>query len=413
MAKKKPDGSLVKAIDFSPNSTAENYQWQSTLVRNPFHPNPDRTISSRQTILIIDRCVPIYDRESGSRRLFEIIKIFTALNFKVIFAADDGYKNEPYTSILQSLQVEVLCFQLGCNIAIEEQIKRRLSSVELVWICRPELGQKYIPLVKQNNKIKVIYDTVDLHYLRLKREGQILKNSDNNWREMQAQELLMAAQADLTITVTATEQEILQKQSINNIEVIPNIHHFYQGNVSDFDSRAGVLFIGGYNHKPNVDAVKWLCNEIMPLVWQQQPELNVTLLGSNPTAEIQSLANNRITVTGYIKDVTPYFLSHKLFVSPLRYGAGMKGKIGQSLEYSLPVVSTAIGAEGMNLVAERDILEANNTRDFAAQILCLDRDARLWQKLSSNSVRTIAPYHPQRIQQKLLGIINNLLKIEY
>ena len=404
MAKKKPDGSIVKAIE-------SEHKLQPIFERHFVSNNPSKP-TILPTILIIDLFVPIYDKESGSRRLFEIIKIFKSLNFRVIFAADDGYKNEPYTSVLQSLQVEVLYTQLGDNIAIERQIKRRLSSIDLAWICRPELCQKYIPLIRQNNKIKVVYDTIDLHYLRLKREGELLKIGNNKWQEMQTKELSIASQTDLTITVTATEQKILQEQSINNVEVIPNIHLSYKRKIPDFNSRSGILFIGGYNHSPNVDAVEWLCHEIMPLVWQQQPNLKVTLLGSNPPAEVKSLANSRIAVTGYIKDVAPYFLSHKLFVSPLRYGAGMKGKIGQSLEYSLPIVSTAIGAEGMNLVNERDILQANNTRDFAVQILRLDRDIQLWQKLSSNSALAIAAYHPQQIKSKLSGVVNNLLKID-
>ncbi|MGD1921470.1 MAG: glycosyltransferase, partial [Pleurocapsa sp.] len=118
-----------------------------------------------------------------------------------------------------------------------------------------------------------------------------------------------------------------------------------------------------------------------------------------------------ISVTGYIEYVTPYFLSHKLLVSPLRYGAGMKGKICHSLEYSLPIVSTGIGTEGMNLIPEQNVLEANNTKDYAAQILRLYNNGDLWQKLSSNSHQAIAAYHPQQIQKQLSEIVNNLFTI--
>ena len=401
------------------NANRFKQKWQHVLDNYLFNLGVKNThVASRKflgkkTVLVIDSYMPSYDKESGSRRLFEIIKVFKSLDFHVIFAADNGYKDEPYTSVMQSLQVEVLYTELGYGVTIEQQIKQRLSLIDLAWICRPELSQKYIPLVKQNNKIKVIYDTIDLHYLRLKREWELTNNLDSNskskWQQMQAKELSMASLSDLAITVTTNEQKILQDRSIERVEVIPNVHFPYQGNIPDFKSRSGILFIGGYNHTPNVDGVKWLCQEIMPLVWQQQPDLKVTLLGSNPTAEVKSLANSRITVTGYIEDVSTYFLSHKLFVSPLRYGAGMKGKIGQSLEYSLPIVSTKIGTEGMNLVSEQNVLEANNTRDFALQILRLYNNVLLWQKLSANSTQAIALYHPQQIKKQLFKIVNNLL----
>ena len=227
------------------------------------------------------------------------------------------------------------------------------------------------------------------------------------WQQIKKIELAAASQANLTITVTATEQKILRQQGINNVAVIPNIHLPYQGKIPDFDRREGILFIGGYNHLPNVDAVTWLCREIMPLVWQTQPEIKVTLLGSNPNGEVRSLASDRIIVTGYVRDITPYFLSHKLSVSPLRYGAGMKGKIGHSLEYALPVISTAIGTEGMDLMPEIDVLEGNSSEELARQIIRLYNDKQLWHQLSRNCHRAIASYSPNKIQQKLSLIVNS------
>ena len=360
-----------------------------------------RKHSGNKTILVVDSYMPSYDRESGSRRLFELLKIFKSLGYHVIFAADNGMKEEPYASVLQGLQIEVLYTQDGYGMAIESQIESRLGLIDLAWICRPELNQKYAPIVRQKPEVKLIYDTIDLHYLRLKRARAIDPEhcTKQAWIEMQAQELKMAHQADLTITVTAIEQEILEHQAVDNVAVIPNVHTAYSGDVPSFESREGILFIGSYNHLPNVDAVVWLCEEVMPLVWQSQPEIMVTLLGNNPSPEVLALAGDRVTVTGYIDDVSPYFLSHKLSVSPLRYGAGMKGKIGHSLEYSLPVVSTNIGTEGMNIVTEEHILEANDAHSFAQQIVRLYNNASLWNLISSNSSTAIAPYSPAAIEK--------------
>jgi tetratricopeptide (TPR) repeat protein len=368
----------------------------------------------QETILVIDSYMPSYDRESGSRRLFELLKIFKALNYHVIFVADNGVKEEPYVSVLQNLQIEVLYTQSGYGKTIEEQIESRLKLINLAWTCRPELNQKYASLIRRQPEIKLIYDTVDLHYLRLKRAWGIDPSQypKEEWVEMQAKELNMAQQADLTITVTTMEQKILEAQGIEQVAVIPNIHRTYQDEIPHFAQREGILFIGSYNHAPNVDGVLWLCQEVMPFVWQINPDIKVTLLGHNPSPEVLALGSDRITVTGYIDDVSPYFLSHKLSVSPLRYGAGMKGKIGQSLEYSLPVVSTHIGMEGMNLVAEEHILAANNALDFAQQIIRLYTDADLWQKLSSNASKAIANYSPAAVQLKVAEIVQQIKTIE-
>ena len=405
---------LVNAVKFK-------QKWQNVLQPESYLPNvgidnvplASRKYSGSLTILVIDSYMPSYDKESGCRRLFELLKIFKALNYHVIFAADNGVKDEPYTSILQNLEIEVLYTQQGYGTLIEEQINARLSTIDLAWICRPELNEKYLPLIRQRS-IKVIYDTVDLHYLRLKRAWEIEPNSIEaaEWIEMQAKELKIAYQADLTITVTPTEQKILAEQKVSNIAVVPNIHTAYRGDIPSFDRRLGILFIGSYNHPPNVDGVVWLCREIMPLVWQKNPDITVTLLGSSPSAEVLALKSDRITVTGYIDDVTPYFLSHKLSVSPLRYGAGMKGKIGQSLEYGLPVVSTSIGTEGMNLIPERHILEANTTTEFAGRILRLENDSHLWQRLSINAQEAIASFTPEAVKQKLSRVFQQLITTE-
>jgi glycosyltransferase involved in cell wall biosynthesis len=359
--------------------------------------------------------MPCYDKESGSRRLFQLLKIFKELNYHVIFAADNGVKDEPYTSILQNLQIEVLYTQDGYGTSPEEQIKVRLPLVDLAWICRPELNEKYLPIVRQQANIKIIYDTIDLHYLRMKRACEISPEKDvqalTEWINMQARELKIAHQADLTITVTPVEKEILQQQGVLNVAVIPNIHEPYASENTEIDTsfhaRKNILFIGSYTHPPNVDAVLWLCSEIMPIVWSKIPKVTVTLLGSNPTPEVQNLECDRIKVTGYVEDVSPYFLTHRVFVSPLRYGAGMKGKIGQSLEYALPIVSTSIGTEGMGLIHEQNVLEANTTEGFAEEIVKLYQNESIWNHLAANSQKAISVYTPRSIRQSLNQLLVN------
>lgn len=276
------------------------------------------------------------------------------------------------------------------------------------------MNQKYAPIVRQQPKIKIIYDTIDLHYLRLQRAWELLPQPRSmekakEWLMMQQTELTMAHEADVTITVTATEKELLEEQAVENIAVIPNIHSPYQGEKPDFSERSSLLFIGNYNHPPNVRAVILLCEEIMPIVWQKLPEVKVTLLGNNPPEEVKQLAHDyRVSVPGFIPDVSPYFLSHRVFVAPLQYGAGMKGKIGQSLEFGLPIVSTAIGTEGMNLVNQKDVIEANSTQDFAEAILRLYEDKMLWNQIASTCEQAIYDDLPESFKSNLKELMEQL-----
>ncbi len=403
------------------NCTKFQQKWQKYLNANGYFPNQGienvpktaRKYQGNQTILVIDSYMPCYDKESGSRRLFQLLKIFKELNYHVIFAAENGVKDEPYVSELQNLQIEVIYTQDGYGLIPEEQIKARLPLIDIAWICRPELNEKYLPIMRQKSEIKVIYDTIDLHYLRLKRAWELSPDRGGQkvgeWLDMQAKELKMAHKADLTITITPVEQTILHQQGVSNVAVIPNIHTLYQGKTKSFSERQGILFIGSYNHPPNIDAVIWLCQEIMPVVWTEMPEVVLTLLGNNPTEEVKNLASEKVIIPGYIADVTPYFTNNRIFVSPLRYGAGMKGKIGQSLEYRLPIVSTDIGIEGMNLIPGKNILIANKTARFAAQILRLYQDPIIWEKLAKNGEDAIESYLPSTVQENLKKLIEELI----
>ena len=402
------------------NQTKFATKWAAELANYPSdNSNQGIAAASRRhlgskTILVIDTYAPCYDRESGGRRIWELLQIFKQLDYHIIFIPDNGAKEQPYVEMLQDSSIEVVYTEQGYDTPVEQHLKRLLPLVDLAWVCRPQLYEKYAPLIRQHNKIRLIYDTVDLHYLRLQRaaeiEGDNLENM-RQWVRMQVKELKAAHEADLTIAITPVEQLILREQQVQNLAVVPNIHRVSTVAKNSFQKRQGLLFIGSYNHSPNVDAAEWLVREIMPLVWQEIPDLTVTLMGNNPSAEVKALGKDlRIAVTGYVADVTPHFQSHRVFVAPLRYGAGMKGKIGQSLEYCLPIVSTKIGIEGMGLVDQENVLEANQSQEFARQIVRLYSEEKLWHHLASNSEKAIAPFAPDFVREQLKHIFDSLLE---
>ena len=118
--------------------------------------------------------------------------------------------------------------------------------------------------------------------------------------------------------------------------------------------RKGVLFVAGFAHPPNVDAARWLVTEVMPRVRERAPDLDLWLVGANPTAEVQALAGERVHVTGYVTDeqLQAFYRAARIAVVPLRFGAGVKSKVVEALRYGLPLVTTAVGAQGLEELDE-------------------------------------------------------------
>ncbi|TZF86015.1 glycosyltransferase (plasmid) [Pedobacter sp. BS3] len=366
----------------------------------------------KKTILIIEDNLPAYDKSSGAQRLFELIKLFTSLNLQVIYLPDDGQLTEPYYTELQSMGVISILHRPNRK-AMLRQLKNSLSIIDYAWISRPSLNKKYRPVICKNKNIRLIFDTVDLHYIRMLRQAE--QQQDEKLRKgalkTKLQELDIARKSDATITVTHTEKNILEEQGIRNVYVIPNIHtpKIVQP-VLSFGERQGILFIGGYKHQPNVDAALWLVQEIMPLVWQHQKNIPLYLLGSYPPPEVNALASEQVFVPGYLPNVSSYFKESRVFVAPLRYGAGMKGKIGQGLEYGLPTVSTTIGAEGMNLIHDQNVLIADDVKDFADAIIRLYNDEPLWNTIHAATGEAISAYSPEKVKQQLEQLFEDLAK---
>ncbi|WP_072924567.1 glycosyltransferase [Microcystis aeruginosa] len=399
------------------NQTKFREKWSKVLTKHLDNdannvPRAARSLQGKPTILVIDSYVPLYDRESGCVRLLNILKLLLNLGYSVIFFPDNGYPEQPYTSVLQQLGIEVI-YGTPQRYNLEEKLIKYLPLIDGVWLCRPELCDKYMDLIRLKTKAPIIYDTIDLHFLRLKRQKDYLdpsyQNTSWSWETYQKLELNYANQAEATVVVTEDEKQVLSSLGVNNVWVIPNIHEeiFLSEKVA-FDQRSGLVFIGSYNHPPNIDAVKWLCLEIMPLVWASRPDIIVNLLGSNLKDEVKELANDQVVVTGYVPEVEPYFQKNRIFVAPLRFGAGMKGKIGQSLSLGLPTITTRIGAEGMGLIDHQDVLIADTAEEFAQAVIELYDNMELWQKLADNSLETIKRYQPATVQTNLQALLSNL-----
>lgn len=378
----------------------------------PLHVPSLTTNQDQISILFIDDFIPTPDQDSGSNRLFKIMQLVKSIGLHVIFLPANGIKTPRYFEKMTREGFEVL-YRFPNRKGMIEILENKLNSIDAVWVCKPNNNMEFSFLFEKKKDLYWIYDTIDLHFIRLKREAELSLNTSlmEKANGIKKIELGIAKRADVTLAITNDEHDILQKEGIANIKVIPNIHERQEisGKIVPYNERVGLLFIGGYLHRPNVDAARWLVEDIMPLVWQDDPLITLTLLGSNPTDEILALRSDRVFVPGFIRDVSSYFFRSRVFVSPLRFGAGMKGKIGQSLEFGLPIVSTDIGVEGMGLRDQVDVMVANDSVEFAKKILTIYQSSELWHQIHQSTKEVLKPFSPEVVKQQLRELLKEFI----
>jgi len=356
-------------------------------------------------ILVINYAVPTPDRDSGSVRIFGILRIMASMGLSVTFAADKLENDENYIAALSGLGIKVIQGYTD----IRSHLQRFGNGYSVAIISLPEMGVRYLSLVRAYAaQAQLNYDTVDLHHIRLGMEAKITgnKNLAKTAEKYRQLEMACCTSADRVFAITENEKRsILENWPNTRVDVIPNIH---SASVSPhpWSMREGLVFIGNYNHTPNVDAVVWFVREVLPLIRRGMPGIKFKILGNNPPDSVNSLASHNVMVAGWVPDPAPYFDAARVFVAPLRYGAGMKGKLGQAMSLGLPVVTTRIGAEGMGLEDNVHALIADTPEAFSAAVLRLHGDEALWQRIQRESAAHVGNHFSE---SAVAGILREIL----
>jgi len=370
-----------------------------------------------KNVLIIDSIIPEYNKDSGSRRLLEIIKLLLKNKVGVFLMADKKeyrYKKE-YIKTYEDLGVIVYQPSIDSDNKLITKhifIKTIAPNLHYAWLHRPDVFMKYHAIIKKTNKnCQLIYDMVDFHYLRLIRqwEQHKIKKFKIDAEKHLKMEVENCRKADQIILISENDKKYLRNyyNQESKMVVIGNVHKFLQKpkTFKTFTNRKQLLFVGGFKHLPNIDAVLFCHNEVMPLVWEQDPSIELIIVGSHPTPEILELHSGKIIIKGFVDDISKFFSDAKLFIAPLRYGAGIKGKIGQSFEHSLPVVTTEVGAEGFNFSPYSIDMIANSAEGLASNIIKLYEDEKLWNAISDHSDKIIAPFSISHIESQLETVL--------
>jgi glycosyltransferase involved in cell wall biosynthesis len=313
-----------------------------------------------------------------------------------VFIPSNLAYEDRYSASLQALGVEVL-FHPHVQ-SINDHLKKSGHLYDSIILSRAYVAECFIDaVVEYAPRSTLLFDTVDLHFLREMRQAEV-EQDDGKMKAALKQrdlELNLVEQSDITLVVSGAEVGLLREayleqypgESPPRIEVLSNIHHAH-GCDKSFHERKDILFIGGYNHPPNVDAVMYFVGEVFPLLRERLPDIRFLIIGSHPPESFAKFDGDGIEVVGYVDDVKPYFENIKLSVAPLRYGAGVKGKINSSMSYGVPVVSTSIGVEGMWL-NEDEVMVADDPEAFVEAIASVYTDEELWRRLSLGGLSNI------------------------
>ena len=369
----------------------------------------NQTPPGGKNILVIDHHVPMPDRDSGSLRMFQILKLLHQLGHRVTFIPDNLADIPLYTRKLQKRGIEVIYHPYVKK--VRDYLIANGSKFDAVVLSRCDFARKHIADVRlRAPQSRIIFDTVDLHFVRESRGAELTDNLElrQKAQEKQRLEYDLIDQADETWVVSSVEHQILKERwPAKSIEIVSNIVDV-RGSATPFSLRRDFLFIGGFQHPPNTDAVLYFTEAIYPLVNEHLSDAKFYIIGEKPPPEVVALATENVIVTGLQTDVRPFFDSVKLSVAPLRFGAGVKGKINQSMAYGVPVIATSLAVEGMMLTDHEDILVADEPEDFARALLELYESEELWNRLSENGIeRTRSLYSTDAAREKLQALFSD------
>jgi GT2 family glycosyltransferase/glycosyltransferase involved in cell wall biosynthesis len=386
-------------------------RWMAELMKRPINGDLaflDEPPTGGKNILVIDHHLPMPDRDSGSLRMFQILKLLHELGHRLTFIPDNLADIPPYTGELQKRGIEV--YYHPYIKSVREYLAAHGSKFHVVLLSRCDFARKHIPDVRLHApQSRIIFDTVDLHFLREHREAQLTGDPEGRRKALEKQRLEheLIEQADETWVVSSVEQQLLQREWPDaSIQVVSNIVDI-PGSSTPFGLRRDWLFIGSFLHPPNIDAVLFFVEKIYPLVRKRLQDAKFYILGDKAPPEVVALANEHIVVTGLQRDVRQFFDIVKLSVAPLRFGAGVKGKINQSMAFGVPVVATTLAVEGMQLTDREDVLVADEPEDFARVLVELYESEELWNRLSENGVKkTAALYSVEAARQRLSDLFS-------
>ncbi len=377
-------------------------------------------------ILIIDDIPPLPDRAAGALRHYHTLTQMLELGYKVTYVHLMGkqYSDQnarKYLTHFRMKGVEFIWFNYESwwnmrnnphlsevTIPLIESLDIEKRGFDLIYIAFWHIADYFVDIIRSKvPDVPILVDTMDIHYLRELRQAEmsgsneLKKSAEYNKKK----EIALYNRVDCITTVTENDRLELKKYCPDKSIIILTDVHDPKETKTIFEERKDFVFVGNFNHNPNEDAVLYFVKEIFPLIKIKLPETRFMVVGNNPTEKIKALESKDIIVTGWVPEVEPYLDKCRVSVVPLRFGAGNKGKVGETLSYGLPMVSTTIGAEGMNIIDGEHSFVSDDAKEFAEKAIRLYNEQALWEKFSISGKKLIASMYSSELMKRRLDYI--------
>jgi GT2 family glycosyltransferase/glycosyltransferase involved in cell wall biosynthesis len=362
------------------------------------------------SVLFVDEAVPEHDVHAGALTVRRYLALLAREGVRVVYRPHDGLAREPYTSELGALGVEVLVGALD----VADWLAVNGRGLDAVVLARPNLAPRYLPHVRRRSDARVLYLAHDLAHLRERRRHEATGDAEalrESRRLLEIERELFGA-VDVVLVFSADEVPVVRRLAPGaDVRVVTPA--FTPVGAADEDrarpplrERRDVMFLGAFHHPPNVDAATVLVREVMPRAWERVPDARVLLVGAHAGPEVARLAGERVEVTGHVPDLGVAWRRARMTVSPLRFGAGVKGKVIASLEAGVPVVTTPIGNEGIGLAHGREALIGSSPDELAGHVVRLFEDPDLLEPLAREGRRVVEErFSEQRARDDLLAAL--------
>jgi glycosyltransferase involved in cell wall biosynthesis len=359
----------------------------------------------QDNLLIIAPNVPRHDWSSGEFRLWSMLRLLIEKYGIHYLPLSLPPTSQKYIHDLESIGVTVLPEDTSLAGLLREY---PFKAVILEFY---DVAEYYLPRIRLlQPACRVIVDTVDVHFLREEMMGRVTGDPEilRKAADTKRRELRVYSRADVVVTVTEEDGRALTGECPRvSVRVVPNIHELVP--VEGPAKGSGLIFVGGFNHPPNIDAILYFCREILPLIRNHVPDVRVAIVGSNPPAAVLALRDEGVTVTGFVPSTTPYLHASRVSIAPLRFGAGMKGKVGEAMAHGVPVVTTTVGAQGMRLQHGVNVLIADEPASFASAVVQLLSDEGFSDLIKSNAINHLARHFtPRQVAPRLNSILEEL-----
>lgn len=376
-------------------------KWESVLAQEQY-PEGEHVLAAcdrkgkKKTVLFVSERVPTYDRDAGSRTIDFYIQEFLQRGYLVKYIPDNFVAEEPYTHRLQQMGVEVFAGK-HYQKSMLNWVGEYHADIDFAFLNYPNAASKYIDVLKKLG-IPVMYYGMDLHYVRLQREYKLL-GSEQKLQEANAfyeKEAYLIKNSDVVYYPSTVETDIVKKdfnqhsvkQLMINIYDVDKIENAYKP-----EERNGLMFVGGYKHAPNADAVKWFAYNVFPKIYEKY-KIPFYIVGVDMPVDIRNIDVEGTVKLGALtdKELNEMYTKVKMIVAPLRYGAGTKGKVIEAMYNGIPVVTTTIGIEGIPN-EDATIAIADDEESFANAVIELYQASDELTRMSLQGQDLIRKYY--------------------